>query len=217
MALEQEIKLALPHTAVAAATDLLTQLAGAAPASIALANIYFDTPECALAGIKSAVRLRHTPQGWLQTFKSGGGAHDGLHSRNEWEMPVAGPRLEPAALLAACAADPAALVLKLAVPALHALFRTDFTRLLWNLQHEGAQIEAALDRGAVTLERDTAKPGNTDDPSGPSVPICEVELELKHGDPAALHSLAQQLRARVPQLAPDNTSKAQRGYRLYRG
>jgi triphosphatase len=37
---------------------------------------------------------------------------------------------------------------------------------------------------------------------------------LKSGDEAALHALADELRAKVPGLAPDDVSKAQRGYRL---
>jgi len=45
-------------------------------------------------------------------------------------------------------------------------------------------------------------------------PISEVELELKHGDEAALHTLAGELSAQIPCLAPDDLSKAQRGYRL---
>jgi triphosphatase len=207
MAIEQEMKLALPEADVDASIAFLTQRAGAQPISIALANIYFDTPDCALAKVKSAVRLRRTPHGWLQTFKAGGGSREGLHSRNEWEMPVAGAQLEPTPLLAACAAHPAALILKLAVPTLQPLFRTDFTRLLWNLQHEGAQIEAALDRGVVEVERDGQRR---------TVPICEIELELKGGPEQALLSMAQALRQAIPGLKPDDTSKAQRGYALYR-
>jgi triphosphatase len=207
MAIEQEMKLALPEADVHASIAFLTQRAGAPPTSIALENIYFDTPDCALAQVKSAVRLRRTPHGWLQTFKAGGGSRDGLHSRNEWEMPVAGAQLEPMPLLAACAAHPAALILKLAVPKLQALFRTDFTRLLWNLQHDGAQIEAALDRGVVEVERDGQRR---------TVPICEIELELKGGPEQALLSMAQALRQVIPALKPDDTSKAQRGYALYR-
>jgi triphosphatase len=45
-------------------------------------------------------------------------------------------------------------------------------------------------------------------------PILEVELELKSGDEAALHALAEELGAHVPGLAPDDISKAQRGYKL---
>jgi len=153
------------------------------------------------------VRVRKTAQGWLQTFKAGGGASGGLHSRHEWELPIAGAHLEPAALLAACADHPAALVLRTTLPQLRALFRTDFTRRLWNLTHQGAHIEVALDQGTVTL-MDSHNTHNT--------PICELELELKHGEVDALRSLADLLSQHIPGLKPDNISKAQRGYQLYR-
>jgi len=206
MAMEQEIKLSLAAGHVAAASACLSEIAGDPGQLIALENIYFDTAECALAKIKSAVRVRKTAQGWLQTFKAGGGVSQGLHSRHEWEMPISGPHLEPDALLAACADHPAALVLGLALPQLQPLFHTDFSRRVWNLEHAGAQIEVALDQGRVTVERDGQER---------STPICEVELELKHGDVSALHSLAELLRERVPNLTLDNVSKAQRGYQLY--
>jgi len=206
MALEQEMKLALASADVAAATACLNEIAAGEGLLIALENIYFDTPDCALAKIKSAVRLRKTAQGWLQTFKAGGGASQGLHSRHEWEMSVSGPHLEPGPLLAACADHPAALVLGLALPLLKPLFRTDFSRRIWNLEAAGAKIEIALDQGQVSVERE----GRTQ-----HAPICEIELELKHGDAHALHSLAERLRERIPGLTPDNISKAQRGYQLY--
>lgn len=207
MAIEQEIKLALPSAGIAAAIRCLDRLAGAPGQEIALENIYFDTPACTLAQIKSAVRMRKTAEGWLQTFKAGGGASQGLHRRHEWEMPISGAKLEPAALLAACATHPAALVLRTALPQLQPLFRTDFSRRLWQLEHAGARIEAALDQGQVVVERH----GSTR-----STPICEIELELKEGDASALHSLATLLGEQVAGLMPDDISKAQRGYQLYR-
>ena len=200
------MKLALAVESVCAATACLNELAGGPGQLIALENIYFDTAEHALAKIKSAVRVRKTSDGWLQTFKAGGGASLGLHSRHELEMPIGGPHLEPNALLAACADHPAALVLRLALPQLKPLFRTDFSRRVWNLEHTGAQIEVALDQGLVTVERDGQQR---------STPICEIELELKHGEVGALHSLADVLRERIPNLTADNVSKAQRGYQLY--
>jgi inorganic triphosphatase YgiF len=69
----------------------------------------------------------------------------------------------------------------------------------------GATIEAAIDQGEVLAEVDG---------DSRRAPILEIELELKSGDEAALHALADELRAHVPGLSPDNISKAQRGYRL---
>ena len=205
MGMEREIKLALPADQIDAATRWFVARTGTAGRPIALANIYFDTPALTLARSKSALRLRHTPDGWLQTFKTGGNASAGMHSRHEWEMPVAGEKLEIDALLQACDEPTVAAALRGAAPDLIELFRTNFTRTLWQVAHNSATVEAAIDRGDVIAEVD----GETR-----RSPILEVELELKSGDEAALHALADELRTKVPGLAPDDVSKAQRGYRL---
>jgi triphosphatase len=200
MGMEREIKLALPADQVSAATRWFVARTGTAGQPVPLANIYFDTPALTLARSKSALRLRHTPDGWLQTFKTAGLARAGMHSRHEWEIPV-----EIETLLQACDEPTVAAALRGAAPDLIELFRTNFTRTLWQVAHNGATVEAAIDQGDVIAEVD----GKTR-----RSPILEVELELKSGDEAALHALADELCAKVPGLAPDDVSKAQRGYRL---
>jgi inorganic triphosphatase YgiF len=205
MAIEQEIKLALPSGLIDAARRWLDARAGTPGRDITLSNLYFDTPDLALARAKSGVRLRLAPQGWLQTYKTVGEAEHGLHRRHEWEMPVARDQLEIDTLLAACDVPAAATALRTAAPTLIALFRTDFSRTLWQLDTPLARIEAALDLGEITAQVD-------DDTR--RAPICEIELELLDGDTAALRALAAELAAALPGLAPDNQSKAQRGYQL---
>ncbi|MEW9584494.1 CYTH domain-containing protein [Paraburkholderia sp. DGU8] len=205
MGMEREIKLALPASQLQTATRWFVARTGVEGRPVKLVNIYFDTPQLTLATSRSALRLRHTPDGWLQTFKTAGNANNGLHSRHEWEMPVAEEKLEIDALLRACDEPSAADALRKAAPTLIELFRTNFTRTLWLVDADGAQIEAAIDQGDVLAQVD----GETR-----RAPISEVELELKSGDEAALHELAAQLSQEVAGLAPDNMSKAQRGYRL---
>jgi inorganic triphosphatase YgiF len=72
----------------------------------------------------------------------------------------------------------------------------------------GAEIEAAIDQGDVLAVVDG---------ENRRAPISEVELELKSGDEAALHALAAELGKQLSGLAPDNVSKAQRGYQLRAG
>jgi triphosphatase len=205
MAMEHEIKLTLPPDQISAATRWFVARTGSAGQPVALANIYFDTPALTLARSKSALRLRHTPDGWLQTFKTGGAASSGMHSRHEWEMPVAGEALEIDALLRACDEPTVAAALRAAAPDLIELFRTNFTRTLWQVASHGATIEAAIDQGNVLA---------TVNGESRQAPILEVELELKSGEESALHALAEELGRNVPGLAPDDISKAQRGYRL---
>ncbi|MEX3929658.1 CYTH domain-containing protein [Paraburkholderia sp. BR10936] len=208
MGIEREIKLALPRDQVDAARRLFETRAGKPGRAIRLENIYFDTPALALARAKSALRLRRAPEGWLQTFKTVGVAQNGLHARHEWEMPVAGEALEIDRLLHECDEAGVSTALSDAAANLIPLFRTDFTRTLWTLEVDGAQVEAAIDQGEVTAEVN----GETR-----HKPICEIELELKSGDEAALHTLAAELAQALPGLAPDDISKAQRGYKLREG
>jgi inorganic triphosphatase YgiF len=208
MGVETEIKLALPAAQRDAARRVLDTCAGTPGREIHLSNIYFDTPALTLARAKSALRLRLAPQGWLQTYKTVGEAVGGLHRRHEWEMPVAGEALDLDALYAACDVPEAVDALRAAAPDLIALFRTDFSRTLWVLERADARIEAALDQGEIIARVN----GETR-----RAPICEIELELLEGDDAVLPELAAGLCEALPGLAPDDVSKAQRGYQLRAG
>ncbi|WP_250477122.1 MULTISPECIES: CYTH domain-containing protein [unclassified Caballeronia] len=204
MGIERELKLALApsqHDDVARFFDERT----GAGKPIELANVYFDTPDCALAKAKSALRLRRTPEQWLQTFKTLGKSVAGLSNRHEWELPVEGEALEIDALIAACDDDTAREALARAAPGLIALFKTDFRRIVWDIEREGSQIEVALDVGQITADVD----GETR-----RADISELELELKSGEETALSMLAAELRGAFPELVPEDLSKAQRGYLL---
>lgn len=205
MGMEQEIKLALPTGQVGAATQWLIQRADGKGRTITLENSYYDTPSLTLARAKSAVRVRRTPDGWLQTYKTVGTSSGGLHSRHEWEMPIKGNALEIDALLEACDDEPSKEALRSARDELIPLFSTNFSRTLWHVSVDGADIEAAIDQGEVVADVN----GETR-----RAPICEIELELKHGDAGALHALSAELVEAVHGLRPDDVSKAQRGYRL---
>jgi inorganic triphosphatase YgiF len=63
------------------------------------------------------------------------------------------------------------------------------------------------------LDKKTIKPLFTTDFVREREEICELELELREGDPAALLELAAELAVTLP-LMPCDISKAERGYRL---
>jgi inorganic triphosphatase YgiF len=205
MGMEHEIKLSLPTGQVGAAAQWLIQRAGNKGRTITLENSYYDTPSLTLARAKSAVRVRRTPDGWLQTYKTVGTSSGGLHSRHEWEMPITGNALEIDALLAACDDEPSKEALRSARDDLIPLFSTNFSRTIWHVSIDGADVEAAIDQGEVVavVNGETRR-----------APICEIELELKDGDAGALKALSAELAQAVHGLRPDDVSKAQRGYRL---
>jgi triphosphatase len=204
LGIERELKLALApsqHDDIARFFDERT----GPGRPVELVNIYFDTPGCALAKAKSALRLRRTPEQWLQTYKTLGKSIAGLSNRKEWEMPVERDALQIDALLAECDDDAARDALERAAPELIALFKTDFRRIVWDIEREGSQIEVALDLGDITADVDGA---------ARHAEISELELELRSGEESALSMLAAELRGAFPELTPEDLSKAQRGYLL---
>jgi len=170
------------------------------PATRRLYNIYYDTPKLELHNSGMALRLRHAGRQWLQTLKGGGSVQAGLHQRNEWEMPVSSAKLDFSLPQAAEWEEhlPPSLRKKL-----HPVFVTDFSRNSRMLMWQGAQIELCLDQGVISTEQH-------------STPVCELELELKSGDPRQLFELALALLEIVP-FELESVSKAEQGYRLLTG
>ncbi|PMR76075.1 CYTH domain-containing protein [Billgrantia endophytica] len=165
-----------------------------------LANTYFDTPQGDLEAARMALRLRCRNDRWIQTLKTSGKASGGMSHRGEWEWTVAGPELDREGL---AALPPLAELGASVLDRLTPRFTTDFQRRLWLLDHAGATIEVALDQGEIRT-------------AGHAVPIRELELELKRGNPDALWELAVGLAETIP-LRPADASKAARGSALLAG
>jgi inorganic triphosphatase YgiF len=197
---EIELKLALPKSAVKAVKTHPLLVAAGPPKRVRLRSIYFDTPEFALREHGASLRVRRVGRTWVQTFKQGGTADAGLHRRVEAECMVRGPAVDLAALQEVAGAGP--LSRKRIASRLIQVFETVFARTTWELDTaDGSRIEVALDQGEIWS-------------AGRSAAICEVELELLAGDPAALYRAALALQEALP-LCPENLSKAERGYRLF--
>jgi inorganic triphosphatase YgiF len=173
--------------------DLASVLA-ASPAgdeeSRELISVYFDTPDRALQKAGASLRVRESKGSRVQTLKRGEG-----FSREEHEAPIAG-----------FAPDPSLGPLKRLLPqgeSLKAAFNVRVNRRQRTFRYEGAEIELALDQGEVTG-------------GAARSPICEVELELKSGPPAALFALARELAKAAP-LYLSFDAKAARGQALVAG
>ncbi|MGZ5063655.1 MAG: CYTH and CHAD domain-containing protein [Usitatibacter sp.] len=198
---EVELKLEL-DPAERARVPHAAALAAVKPKRKRMASVYLDTADCALAGAGMALRLRREGGRWVQCLKAGHSGTGGLHARDEWEF----ERPDRSIDLSLFADTPLA---KLEGAAdLHsnlvAAFDVDFVRTTWLLAPaEGTRLEVALDAGAVESR-------------GRREEISELEIECIEGDPARAFDLASALLDEVA-LRPSATTKAARGYRLFRG
>ena len=165
--------------------------------SQSLRSVYFDTPDGVLRAAGFSLRVRTTPDGFVQTLKRQ--IAPGQTARDEWELPVASEALD----LAALKATPAHKLIKSRRRDLSPRFATTVVRRIRLVELDGALIEAAFDAGDLSCDERRE-------------PIYELELELKRGDPAALFTLARKL-ARDLTIVPVFESKSQRGYRLAEG
>jgi inorganic triphosphatase YgiF len=126
----------------------------------------------------------------------------GLSERNEynWDLPKA--KLDLKKLDGECWPEQLADLDKKTIKP---LFTTDFVRekaeIAWGRGKSKVVIEAALDLGNVIVGKQKEE-------------ICELELELREGEPAALLELAAELAEKLA-LMPCDISKAERGYRLF--
>jgi len=202
MAVETELKLRIAPDQLAKLKRhaLLKAYSVSRPSTHRLYNIYYDTPKLELHSSKMALRLRHVEGSWLQTMKGGGSVHAGLHQRNEWEVAVSGPALDFSASEATEWKKHLPLSMR---NKLHPVFVTDFFRTSRMLDFKGSQIELCIDQGMISIEHR-------------SMPVCELELELKSGEPQRLFELALEILDVVP-FELETISKAGQGYRLISG
>nr|QQZ50643.1 CHAD domain-containing protein [Phenylobacterium glaciei] len=128
----------------------------------------------------------------VQTLKRGDG-----FAREEHEAKVAGDTLDLAMPAVKAALKPAQR------KALAPVFTVRVTRQQRTFSYGGAEIELALDQGEITA-------------SDQRRDLCELELELKSGDPAALFALARQLSVTAP-LYLSFDGKASQGQALMAG
>ena len=207
--IELELKLALDADAVAILATL-SPLSNSAVERLDMRNQYFDTPDRALEQARMALRMRRFGNTIVQTVKTAGQGSGGLHRRGEWEWTLSTDQLDTHALVLLAQKEAqhypelACLASLTVVEQLVPVYTTDFVRHAWQVKLDnGNHIEAALDQGLIH--------------SGPhTLPIRELELELKHGKTEALWALARTLSEHIA-LRPANASKAQRAVALSEG
>lgn len=160
-----------------------------------LTNTYYDTEDhfLRLNGCGLRIRTTETEQSkcFEITLKSKGNSVGGLHERIEINQPLPNDKLDLSVLP------------KEALPnglkQLRPLFTTNFKRQTWLISFANSEIEVALDLGQITS-------------NGQTMPIQEVELEIKQGNKQDLLNFAIELSRFNLHLF--SQSKASRGYRL---
>jgi len=148
--------------------------------TVRLWTTYYDTAEGALAKARVALRVRKTPDGYVQTVKADG---DVPFERFEFERPIPGPNPQREALPEVN--TPAGKVIHRHFEALRTLFVTEFERHLWRIQAtQSLLIELCIDEGEITAELPGAQ---RDELSGTPIarkvrwPIRELEIERVTG------------------------------------
>jgi inorganic triphosphatase YgiF len=204
---EVELKLA----ATSEAMDMLiasTLLRGHARSSLRsrqLVTTYYDTDDLRLSRRRLALRVRQSGRKFIQTLKTASDGRGAESARGEWEVELPGGTPQLTAFNDPAVLDLTGLILPDELqPAFETRFRRQAMLVEWpDANRQPAQIEIAFDRGAI-------RAGSAE------VPICEVELELKRGEPRALFELAKSLHELAPlRLQPQD--KAARGYGLMTG
>jgi triphosphatase len=200
---EIELKLQVRSQDLALLRDspLLSRPAAAAASTHTLESIYFDTADLRLRRENMTLRVRKQGRRYVQTVKSGGQHHGGALHRGEWEAPLASAAPDVAAI----AAEMNGHLGRLRGSDLHPVFASHIKRTIRHLGNaadkDGPAVEVAFDEGEIRT------------PDGATLPVSEVELELKSGDPSALYDLALALSEIAP-LRIENRSKSDRGYAL---
>jgi inorganic triphosphatase YgiF len=231
MAVETELKLLLPPDTAAGILRrpaLRSLMAGASEAVVTVASAnanlepdvepsptglhryklqstYFDTPDQWLSTHGMALRVRRIGRKQIQTLKAPATGPDGLQNFQEFEAEIAGDRPQLAAI------TDAKLTRRLEREnvwrRLRPVFETRFQRAAFLTEHGNSKIEVAVDLGSVVA-------------GGRRLPIAEIELELKSGEPGALYDLAEQLALQLAEDFPIRLgaeTKAARGYALAEG
>ncbi|MBV8924024.1 MAG: CHAD domain-containing protein, partial [Bradyrhizobium sp.] len=160
-----------------------------------LKSTYYDTPERTLWRNGLTLRVRQNGARFVQTVKTE--FRDDPLRRGEWEASV--PSLSPDLALA-MPFIPAKLRAELESAGLEAVFTAEIRRHQRMLDLPSGTVEVAFDKGVLKA-------------GARSLPVSEIELELKSGNASAIHELALRLAEHGP-VRPSIRSKSARGFDL---
>jgi inorganic triphosphatase YgiF len=196
---EREIKLELAPECLPDVKEIpAIQACKIAPRRATQISVYFDTDKQKLRKHGLLLRVRRNGNHFVQTIKATG--NSGLFERDEWEAEIADEQPD-LTLVRGTALEP--LVNGKLKRQLKPLFETRVQRTVYPLADGARAIALAIDRGKI-------------DTGAKSMPLCEIELELERGTPAALFRVGRELIQALPAELVLK-SKAERGYQLIDG
>ncbi|WP_438864726.1 CYTH and CHAD domain-containing protein [Neptunicella sp.] len=167
-----------------------------------LFNCYYDTADNDFRNMDMGLRVRGRDGCYEQTIKTAGSSVGGLHQRPEYNVDITGNN--PDLSLFDPQIWPEQTDIEKLQQQIQIIFTTVFERNAYLIDFSnGDQVEMVFDAGQIEAQEH-------------SLPICEIELELKQGDPNRLFELAQQLTEFLP-FRFGIQSKAARGYMLAKG
>ncbi|MRS14377.1 CYTH domain-containing protein [Enterobacteriaceae bacterium RIT691] len=198
---EIELKFIVEPQGVETLRQQLNSLSAEHIPAAQLLNIYYETADNWLRRHDMGLRIRGHNGRYEMTMKIAGRVVGGLHQRPEYNIDLEKPELALEKL-------PAEVWPEGKLPAdlssqVQPLFSTDFWREKWLVDHNQSRIELALDMGEVKA-------------GGHQEPICELELELLHGNVEDILDIAETLLS-AGVLRQGSLSKAARGYHLAQG
>lgn len=160
-----------------------------------LKSVYYDTPKRTLWRNGLTLRVRHSGTRYTQTVKAE--LEDDPFRRGEWEAHVSSMAPD---LALAMPFIPEKLRADVDAQGLEPVFSTDIKRHQRLVDLPSGTIEVAFDNGVL-------KAGDR------SMPVSEIELELKGGSIEAIYEMALRL-AEHGQVRPSIRSKSARGFDL---
>lgn len=190
------IEFELKYKATESVLEAIRRSFSGAEQVISMETTYYDTPTEALSQRFYTLRRRLENNRSVCTLKapvSGPG-------RGEWDCIC--DRIE-SAIPELCKLGGPADLMTLTAEGILPVCGARFCRIAKTLCLPDVTVELALDSGILYG-------------GGKTVPLCEVEVELKEGTPEACTAFAQQLAAEY-HLTPERHSKFRRALALYQG
>lgn len=159
---------------------------------------YFDTENCDLAKNDIAYRVRLEDGNYVAALKWRGHSEDGLHVREEINVPVDSDAADPSVFRESKVGSQVMELIE--DKNLHCFLETTVNRKRFRIDTGKGIYEFSIDSGEIVTKYG-------------SCPIEEVEVELFSGETEELLEIGEKLRDKYG-LTPENESKYARGIRI---